>query len=363
MRRARTGTDSFPTFSSPTERFHRHLPASRPSNSSTIARCAALDILRESWEASTKSSESMVSYVLSIQERLSKLQELAKANFTPAQKTQKTWYDRNARDRELQPGDQVLVLLPTSMNKLLAEWQGPYPVVCRVGRVVYEIEMKNRRRRKRRFHVSVLRKWIAPASSYFSAEDVSLDDDDMAFWERSGDDLPKVSDLLMAPQAGELQILLREFSDVLHSEPERTTIIEYTINVEDARPIRLAPYHLPHAYREVIYQELQEMEQAGVIVPSLSPWAALIVPVKKKDGSLRVCADLNAASWTNAYAMHKIDDLVYQLGGAQFITTLDLSKGYKQNLGATPTAPTSSTHPTLPSNPRSASLLCVAVPT
>ena len=292
-----------------------------------------LDILRESWEASTKSSESVVSYVLSIQERLDKLQELARENLASAQVTQKTWYDRNARDRELQPGDQVLVLLPTSTNKLLAEWQGPYPVVRRVGRVVYEIDMKDRRRRKRRFHVNMLREWIIPASSYFSAEDVSLDDDDIVFWERSGDSPPKVSDLLTTPQAGELQTLLQEFSDVLSSEPGRTTIVEHTIDVGGARPIRLAPYRLPHAYRDVVHQELQEMEQAGVIEPSTSPWAAPIVPVKKKDGSLRLCVDyrrLNAASRTDAYPMPRIDDLVDQLGGARFITTLDLSKGYWQ---------------------------------
>lgn len=38
-----------------------------------------------------------------------------------AQATQKLWYDKHARTREFQPGDKVLVLLPTSTNKLLAE--------------------------------------------------------------------------------------------------------------------------------------------------------------------------------------------------------------------------------------------------
>ena len=113
---------------------------------------------------------------------------------------------------------------------------------------------------------------------------------------------------------------------VIH-EPGRTSIIEHTIDMEDARPIRFAPYHLPHAYREVIHQELQEMEQAGAIEPSSSLWAAPIVLVKK-DGSLRLCVDyrrLNAASRTDIYPMPRIDDLVDQLERAQFITTLDLS--------------------------------------
>ena len=49
--------------------------------------------------------------------------------------------------------------------------------------------------------------------------------------------------------------------------------------------------------------------------------------------SLRLCEDYrrhNAALRTDAYPIPRIDDLVNQLGGAQFITTLDLSKGYWQ---------------------------------
>ena len=38
----------------------------------------------------------------------------------------------------------MLVLLPTSTNKLLAEWQGPYKVVKRMGEVDYQIEMHDR---------------------------------------------------------------------------------------------------------------------------------------------------------------------------------------------------------------------------
>ena len=44
-------------------------------------------------------------------------------NLTKAQKKQK---DQNARNREVQEGEWVLVLLPTSNNKLLACWQRPY---------------------------------------------------------------------------------------------------------------------------------------------------------------------------------------------------------------------------------------------
>ena len=50
-----------------------------------------LDILKETWETSKKSSESIISYVLSIQEKLSEMSELARENLAKAQKRQKRW--------------------------------------------------------------------------------------------------------------------------------------------------------------------------------------------------------------------------------------------------------------------------------
>ena len=84
---------------------------------------------------------------------------LVKENLGRARKRQKQWYDRNTQSRSFQPGDQVLVLLPILTRKLLAKWQGPYPVLRRVGRVNYEVDMADHRKRKRIFHVNMLRKW------------------------------------------------------------------------------------------------------------------------------------------------------------------------------------------------------------
>ncbi|KAK7939480.1 hypothetical protein WMY93_002806 [Mugilogobius chulae] len=65
-----------------------------------------LDLLRKRWEApSIRSSDrSIVQYVLEMRDRLSKYQEEANLNLSEAQKSQKTWYDQQARRREFQPG-------------------------------------------------------------------------------------------------------------------------------------------------------------------------------------------------------------------------------------------------------------------
>lgn len=75
------------------------------------------------------------------------------------------------------------------------------------------------------------------------------------------------------------------------------------------------------------------MLELGVIEPSCSEWCSPVVIIFKKDGSLRICIDfrkLNAISEFDAYPMPRIEDLLEKIGAAQYITTLDLCKGYWQ---------------------------------
>ena len=297
-----------------------------------------LDILREAWEANPKTPESIVSYVLLMQDRFTKLRDLVRVNLERAQDAQKTWYDQNSRSREFEPGDQVLVLLPTSTNKLLAEWQGPYPITRRIGPVTYEIKMTDRRKQQRVFYVNMLRAWNAPTAIACWADvpdnpQDKDDDDPYTYNEADTADEPVIGDHLFPEQLADLHTLQQNFASVLSNKPGRTTITEHQIPTGDARPVRLPPYRIPYAYRDTVREELRQMEQEGIIVRSSSEWAAPIVLVKKKDSSLRMCVDyrrLNAVSEMDAYPMPCIDDLIDSLGDAKYITTLDLSKGYWQ---------------------------------
>ena len=89
----------------------------------------------ESWQMDASTPESVASHVIDTREKLSKMSELVHENMAKAQKEQKRWYDRNARERSFQTGDQVLVLLPTSSNKLTSQWHGPYPVTKKASNV------------------------------------------------------------------------------------------------------------------------------------------------------------------------------------------------------------------------------------
>ena len=87
-------------------------------------------------------------------------------------------------------------------------------------------------------------------------------EDCVVFWKEDGGESPVFSDKLTPQQAGELTMLLQEFSDVLCNEPGLTTITEHGIDTDTTRPIRLLPYRLPHTYQDTVKSEL---EKKGII--------------------------------------------------------------------------------------------------
>ena len=79
--------------------------------------------------------------------------------------------------------------------------------------------------------------------------------------------------------------------------------------------------------------QLQELLGKGFIRSSVSPWGALVLFVKKKDGTLRLCVDyrqLNKMTVKNKYPLPRIDGLFDQLKGATVFSKIDLQSGYHQ---------------------------------
>ena len=78
--------------------------------------------------------------------------------------------------------------------------------------------------------------------------------------------------------------------------------------------------------------QLQELLDKGHICPSMSPWGAPVLFIKKKDGTFRLCGDyrdLNCATVKNKYPFPRIDDLFDQLSASVF-SKINLKSGYHQ---------------------------------
>ena len=110
--------------------------------------------------------------------------------------------------------------------------------------------------------------------------------------------------------------------------------VEFSIEViPGTTPISMAPYRMAPAELKELKTQLQELLDKGFIRPSVSPWGAPVLFVKKKDGSLRLCIDyrqLNKVTIKNRYPLPRIDDLFDQLKEARIFSKIDLRSGYHQ---------------------------------
>ncbi|GJY99294.1 putative reverse transcriptase domain-containing protein [Tanacetum coccineum] len=98
-------------------------------------------------------------------------------------------------------------------------------------------------------------------------------------------------------------------------------------------PVARTPYRLAPSKMKELADQLQELLEKGIIRPSLSPWGASVLFVKKKDGSFRMCIDyreLNKLTIKNCYPLPRIDNLFDQLQGSSVYSKIDLRTGYHQ---------------------------------
>jgi hypothetical protein len=110
--------------------------------------------------------------------------------------------------------------------------------------------------------------------------------------------------------------IVREYPDVFPEElpgmpPDRD--IEFMIELlPGTPPISKRPYRMPVNELVELKKQIAELQSKGFIHPSSSPWGALVLFVKKKDGTQRMCVDyrsLNEVTIKNKYPLPRIEDL------------------------------------------------------
>ena len=95
------------------------------------------------------------------------------------------------------------------------------------------------------------------------------------------------------------------------------------------------PRTVPFMLRDMVESELLRLEKEGIISPvKFSKWAAPIVPVVKKNGTVRICGDfkvtVNKALLTESYPLPRVDEVLSTLAGGKYFSKLDMSNAYLQ---------------------------------
>lgn len=113
--------------------------------------------------------------------------------------------------------------------------------------------------------------------------------------------------------------------------------LQMAINLKDDIPVQKTYSSIPKPLFKEVKEYIQELLVKGWIVKSQSPYAAPVVCVRKKDGSLRLCIDyrlLNKKTVPDRHPLPRIQDLIDTLGGYSWFSILDQGKAYHQGFVA-----------------------------
>ena len=145
----------------------------------------------------------------------------------------------------------------------------------------------------------------------------------------------ETTEVLVPEDVQKFGCLVREYRDVFSTKDEplgQTDVVEHEIKTTGP-PIKMHYRRVPSGLKEEAVKEEERMKDLGVIEPSESPWAAPVVLVRKKDGTLRYCIDyrkLNQVTQKDSYPLPNIQDCLDSLEGATFFSSMDLCSGYWQ---------------------------------
>ena len=133
-----------------------------------------------------------------------------------------------------------------------------------------------------------------------------------------------------------LDVMLDKYSDVFEDKLGTFTSAKAKLTLKEdceARFLKARP--IPYALKPKVNEELRRLQNEGTLTKvEWSEWATPIVPVPKKDGSVRLCGDykvtVNPELQTEQYPLPRIENIFANIAGGQKFSKIDLHQAYHQ---------------------------------
>ena len=124
-------------------------------------------------------------------------------------------------------------------------------------------------------------------------------------------------------------------SDDAHAGVSRSALTAHRIELTDDTPIYIRPRRMSPPIAEEVERQCLELERLGIIERCSSVWNAPIVPIRKRNGSLRLCIDyrrLNRRTVTERFPMTDVADSVYRAHDMRWFSALDIERAAPDQL-------------------------------
>ncbi|XP_075732486.1 uncharacterized protein LOC142775054 [Rhipicephalus microplus] len=302
-----------------------------------------LAILKEVWTNQELDDElkTTYQYVLDLRNRLEETCRLAHEELRRAGVRYAKHYNRKSRDRVFQPGDKVLILLPTDKNKLLLHWKGPFEVQAKIGDFDYSIKTPGG---PKIFHANLLKKYAERETNQDAPHQCQaivgvIDNGEEQelpvpeFVQTEGITDVKICPSLTDQQKEELEKTMKVHSKIFSNVPGKTDWVECHLETVTESPVHVKQYPLPFATTKDIEAEVQQMKTLGIIEVSKSPYNSPVLLVDKPDKTKRFVVDfrrLNNLMIADAEPMPRADAVFASATNKRYFSKLDFVKGYWQ---------------------------------
>ena len=146
-------------------------------------------------------------------------------------------------------------------------------------------------------------------------------------------DLDKKLSHLDQTQRNELKMLILEYEHLFPDNPTRTDQIYHNVDIEGSKPIKQHSYRMNPLKSQYLRVEIQYLLHNEPIEPSHSDWSSPCILVPKPDGTFRLCTDyrkVNSVTKTDSFPVLRINDCIYNIGQAKYVTKFDLLKEFWQ---------------------------------
>ncbi len=290
-----------------------------------------LDLLYHGWSEKSLQCMDVESWLLKLNDQLGVIHDMATSKEATANESRAISYNKGKTDRTLNVGDKVLVRIPGLHSSLQASWEGPYCVTDKVSRVTFKVS-KGDGHPTRLAHINNLKTYVDRplnvCAATLVAEEVGIDTN-----------LLESSPLLSSDKCDGFNN--KELLDVLYSvscsfsdKPGLCKSAKCTIVLsEHATPVSQQGRNIPVGIEQAVKKELTKLLDEGIIVKSSALWSSPLVPVRKKDNSVRICVDfrqLNSVTPLVRYWVPSLDEILQKVGQSKCLSTLDLTSGFHQ---------------------------------
>ncbi|GFV00689.1 retrovirus-related Pol polyprotein from transposon 412 [Trichonephila clavipes] len=260
-------------------------------------------LVYEEWMEEGNTSQSVVEYILQLNNRLKRCQDIAITRMKECQLKKKTWYDRDAVERKFVEGDLVMVLVTSKQNKLEVNWIGPGKVLSKISDTNCVIDLPGRRDRSTIYHVNLLKPYHRrPELVSLVVEEVSDDiegDAEIPYPDKQCTkfdyhEILRESQLqlkLSPSQIDELKQVITKNKDVFSPDPGTTHLMRMDIELISDKPIKTKPYRMSPRQINILREEIKRLLELGVIEIGQSDYTSPLILVESPNKDPRPCVD------------------------------------------------------------------------